>query len=239
MWTILWFKNMSWIWQKLFLGPFSRTNLRKFLGRYWWMRPIVLMSSNWWTWSYLIYLVFYCRLQARLQHNEAGKHSHYYFNPSSMSAKKVSIHSLNVTFPCFFLLQVKTDWRSNLTSASMSDLLMVQRSLPEKKHDPSIAIELWHTDTICSRRPNFRAGDKTEEHRSERQLSEEDWTCYHRIKNILLLLLWTYYWYLFLLIGNSYITVWIIFSKKLPNKFIFLALRGEYHWIYQFKCVTL
>ena len=35
--TILRFKNTSWIWRMLFLGPFSRTNLRTNLGRYWWM----------------------------------------------------------------------------------------------------------------------------------------------------------------------------------------------------------
>ncbi|KAK0134949.1 Zinc finger protein 862 [Merluccius polli] len=53
--------------------------------------------------------------------------------------------------------QVKTDWRSKLTSASLTDLLMVQLSSPEiRNYDPSTAIDLWwNTETIYQRRPNF------------------------------------------------------------------------------------
>ncbi|KAF0024879.1 hypothetical protein F2P81_021760 [Scophthalmus maximus] len=71
------------------------------------------------------------------------------------------------------LKQVKTDWRSNLISNSLSDLLMVQFNSPEIINlDPSTAIDLWHTDTICSMRPEFIAGDK-EENLFGRKLSEE------------------------------------------------------------------
>uniref|UniRef100_A0A4W5JT32 HAT C-terminal dimerisation domain-containing protein n=1 Tax=Hucho hucho TaxID=62062 RepID=A0A4W5JT32_9TELE len=52
--------------------------------------------------------------------------------------------------------QVKTDWRSNLKSDTLSDLLMVQLSSPEiREYDPIKAVMLWHQDSIRSRRPDF------------------------------------------------------------------------------------
>ncbi|XP_045921378.1 zinc finger protein 862-like [Micropterus dolomieu] len=52
--------------------------------------------------------------------------------------------------------QVKTDWRSNLKSDTLSDLLIVQLSSPEiKEYDPSKAVMLWHQNSVRSRRPEF------------------------------------------------------------------------------------
>jgi len=53
---------------------------------------------------------------------------------------------------------------------------MIQLNSPEiDKYDPSTAIDLWHTDTIRKRRPDFVAGNKGED-RFERvvELSESD-----------------------------------------------------------------
>ncbi|KAM9559994.1 zinc finger protein 862-like [Salvelinus alpinus] len=52
--------------------------------------------------------------------------------------------------------QVKTDWRSNLKSDTLSDLLMVQLSSPEiREYDPIKAVMLWHQDSVRSRRTDF------------------------------------------------------------------------------------
>ncbi|KAK7944844.1 hypothetical protein WMY93_000572 [Mugilogobius chulae] len=57
--------------------------------------------------------------------------------------------------------QVKTDWRSNLNSDTLSDLLMVQLCSPEiSKFDPTKAVTLWHNDCIRSRRPDFMDCEK-------------------------------------------------------------------------------
>ncbi|KAK5851448.1 hypothetical protein PBY51_002242 [Eleginops maclovinus] len=42
---------------------------------------------------------------------------------------------------------VKSDWRSRLSTTSLCDLLVVQLSSP--------AVQLWHQDSIRSRRPDF------------------------------------------------------------------------------------
>ena len=60
-----------------------------------------------------------------------------------------------------------------MTSASLMDLLMVQRSSPDfTNYDPSTAIDLWwNTETIRQRRPNFM----TKEGNSfEGELSDSD-----------------------------------------------------------------
>lgn len=52
--------------------------------------------------------------------------------------------------------QVKTDWRSNLKSDTLSDLLTVQLSSPEiREYDPIKAGILWHQDSVRIRRPDF------------------------------------------------------------------------------------
>lgn len=57
--------------------------------------------------------------------------------------------------------QVKSDWRSSLKADTLSDLLLVQLSSPSiSEFDPSAAVELWHTDCIRGRRPNFKDGTK-------------------------------------------------------------------------------
>ena len=38
--TILQFKKASWIWRRVYLENFLRTNSRKFLRRYWWVRSV-------------------------------------------------------------------------------------------------------------------------------------------------------------------------------------------------------
>lgn len=67
--------------------------------------------------------------------------------------------------------QVKTDWRSNLRSDTLSDLLMVQLSSPEiREYDPTKAVMLWHQDSVRSRRPDFMDGAK----RVESEESDEE-----------------------------------------------------------------
>ncbi|XP_029628081.1 uncharacterized protein LOC115205845 [Salmo trutta] len=52
--------------------------------------------------------------------------------------------------------QVKTDWRSNLKSDTLSDLLMVQLSSSEiREYDLIKAGMLWHQDSVRIRRPDF------------------------------------------------------------------------------------
>ncbi|XP_049892466.1 zinc finger protein 862-like isoform X2 [Epinephelus moara] len=52
---------------------------------------------------------------------------------------------------------VKSDWRSSLKADTLSDLLLMQLSSPPiSEFDPSAAVELWHTDCIRGRRPNFK-----------------------------------------------------------------------------------
>lgn len=54
------------------------------------------------------------------------------------------------------LKQVKTDWRSNLKSDTLSDLLIAQLSSPEiREYDPIKAVTLWHQDSVRSRRPDL------------------------------------------------------------------------------------
>ncbi|KAL7387779.1 hypothetical protein ABVT39_000839, partial [Epinephelus coioides] len=56
---------------------------------------------------------------------------------------------------------VKSDWRSSLKADTLSDLLLMQLSSPPiSEFDPSPAIELWHTDCIRGRRPNFKDRSK-------------------------------------------------------------------------------
>ncbi|KAK0140650.1 Zinc finger protein 862 [Merluccius polli] len=60
--------------------------------------------------------------------------------------------------------QVKTDWRSNLTSSSLSDLMTIQLCSPDvNDFDPSTAIHLWHSDTVRSRRPDYVPEDQEDQ----------------------------------------------------------------------------
>lgn len=70
--------------------------------------------------------------------------------------------------------QVKTDWRSNLRSETLSDLLLVQLSSPSiQDYNPTCAVELWHQESIRSRRPDFMDKNKMGETESE-ESSEDD-----------------------------------------------------------------
>ncbi|XP_032364193.1 zinc finger protein 862 [Etheostoma spectabile] len=52
--------------------------------------------------------------------------------------------------------QVKSDWRSRLKGETLSDLLKTQLCSPDiKDFDPTKAIEIWHADSLRSRRPDF------------------------------------------------------------------------------------
>ncbi|XP_034725476.1 zinc finger protein 862-like [Etheostoma cragini] len=52
--------------------------------------------------------------------------------------------------------QVKSDWRSRLKGKTISDLLKTQLCSPDiKDFDPTKAIEIWHADSLRSRRPDF------------------------------------------------------------------------------------
>lgn len=67
--------------------------------------------------------------------------------------------------------QVKTDWRSSLKSDTLSDLLMVQLSSPDiSEYDPTKAVNLWHQDSVRSRRPDFMDGRD----RAKREIVDSD-----------------------------------------------------------------
>ncbi|XP_046905684.1 zinc finger protein 862-like isoform X2 [Hypomesus transpacificus] len=52
--------------------------------------------------------------------------------------------------------QVKSDWRSRLKGETLSDLLKTQLCSPDiKDFDPTKAIDIWHADSLRSRRPDF------------------------------------------------------------------------------------
>ncbi|XP_032382304.1 uncharacterized protein LOC116695889 [Etheostoma spectabile] len=51
---------------------------------------------------------------------------------------------------------VKSDWRSCLKGETLSDLLKTQFCSPDiKDFDPTKASEIWHADSLRSRRPDF------------------------------------------------------------------------------------
>lgn len=52
--------------------------------------------------------------------------------------------------------QVKSDWRSCLKGETPSDFLKTQLCSPDiKDFDPIKAIDIWHADSLRSRRPDF------------------------------------------------------------------------------------
>lgn len=52
--------------------------------------------------------------------------------------------------------QMKSDWRSRLKGETLSDLLKTQLCSPDiKDFDPTKAIDIWHADSLRSRRPDF------------------------------------------------------------------------------------
>ena len=52
--------------------------------------------------------------------------------------------------------QVKTDWTSCLQCDTLSDLMTVLLVSDEiNAYDPTKAIELWHSSSLKSRRPDF------------------------------------------------------------------------------------
>lgn len=54
---------------------------------------------------------------------------------------------------------LKSDWRSRLASATLSDLMMAQLATPSiEDSDPTSAIQLWHQESIRPRRPDFMEG---------------------------------------------------------------------------------
>lgn len=66
---------------------------------------------------------------------------------------------------------VKTDWRARLKAETLCDLLTVQLNSPDIMHfDPSNAIEVWHADSLCSRRPEFTRKDQAEKQQFHRGL---------------------------------------------------------------------
>ena len=71
---------------------------------------------------------------------------------------------------------VKSDWRSRLSTTTLCDLLVVQLSSPSiEDFDPNPAVQLWHQDSIRSRRPDFMEGKKkTEECASDTSESDSD-----------------------------------------------------------------
>lgn len=57
---------------------------------------------------------------------------------------------------------VKTDWRSQLATSTLCDLLVVQLSSPSiKDFDPNPAVQLWHQASIRPRRPDFMEGRRS------------------------------------------------------------------------------
>ncbi|KAK0140097.1 Zinc finger protein 862 [Merluccius polli] len=74
--------------------------------------------------------------------------------------------------------QVKSDWRSRLKGETLSDLLKTQLCSPDiKDFDPTKAIDIWHADSLRSRRPEFvrKQGTKGTEDGSDsdEQMSSE------------------------------------------------------------------
>lgn len=69
--------------------------------------------------------------------------------------------------------QVKTDWRSNLTQDSLSDLMLVQLESPEiSQFEPTQAIHLWNKAGPRSRRPTFvLQSDSSDEDSEDEPLS--------------------------------------------------------------------
>lgn len=66
---------------------------------------------------------------------------------------------------------VKTDWRARLKAETLCDLLTVQLNSPDIMHfDPSNAIEVWHADSLRSRRPEFTRKDQAEKQQFHRGL---------------------------------------------------------------------
>ena len=52
--------------------------------------------------------------------------------------------------------QVKSDWRSRMKGETLSDLLKTQLCSPDiKDFDSTKAIDIWHADSLHSRRPEF------------------------------------------------------------------------------------
>lgn len=71
--------------------------------------------------------------------------------------------------------QVKSDWQSRLNADTLSDLLLVQLSSPFiSEFDPSVAVQLWHTDTVRGRRPNYKDHSSTSECVDSDTDSEDD-----------------------------------------------------------------
>lgn len=67
--------------------------------------------------------------------------------------------------------RVKSDWRSRLNADTLSDLLLVQLTSPNiPDYDPGPAVEMWHSDCVRGRRPDFM-----DRHQSEMEtVSDED-----------------------------------------------------------------
>lgn len=56
---------------------------------------------------------------------------------------------------------VYRDWRSQLTTSSLCDLLVVQLSSPSiEDFDPNPAVQLWHQASIQAQRPDFMEGQR-------------------------------------------------------------------------------
>ena len=52
--------------------------------------------------------------------------------------------------------RIKSDWRSSLGDAHVSDLMTIQLEAPDvTEYDPLRAIELWNTRGLRSRRPQM------------------------------------------------------------------------------------
>jgi hypothetical protein len=69
-------------------------------------------------------------------------------------AQSIPAHSADCERGFSLMKQIKSDWRSRLTSQRLTSLMMIKLRSPSiKDFNPDTAINVWHTESSRARRP--------------------------------------------------------------------------------------